>query len=86
MAHEHKTACCANGSCATGRGASGWPLVAIAAVLALVWAVSGNTGWLMLAAISGAAGAAWLALTWWANRAGMSGVCYDASPEPDGGD
>ncbi len=73
MARKTQTSRCVNDGCATGRGASGWPLMAMAAALALVWAVSGNAGWLVLAVLPAAAGAAWLALTWWAGR--QKGAC-----------
>lgn len=71
MTRETKAAaCCASGACETGDCAksSGLPLFLAAAALAALWGVTGNTGWLMLAGISAAAGAVWWLAAKWANR------------------
>jgi len=76
MTQDNDTgACCASGTCASGDCArsSGWPLLVFAAILAGVWAFTGNSGWLMLAGLTAAAGAIWWLAAKWAN--GKSGAC-----------
>ena len=60
---------CASGACASGSCArsSGWPLMIVAAALAALWAATGNSGWLALAALSALSAALWWLAARWAN-------------------